>query len=219
MSRGAERAKLALAREPPTCCNGFSTTPTLFYFALAMKHKSKFSILTGAVPLLVALVAIAGQTIPLTVPQLVGKSQVILHGVVRSKTVQRDPQRRIYTRIELEVNEVWKGDGVTNRFRLVQAGGILGEEGMAVEGQAEFNVGEEVVAFMVLNARGEGVILGLSQGKFEVSADPVSGERLVRNSFHGGSPPDFDRTVPATSAGQRRLALAELKAQVKGGRP
>ncbi|HEY2952907.1 MAG TPA: hypothetical protein VGK40_10005 [Verrucomicrobiae bacterium] len=184
-----------------------------------MKHGVYFPIVWLTVSLLVALPLLAGQVVPFTVAQLTERSQVILHAIVRSRTVQRDPQGRIYTKIELDVSDVWKGAGVTNRFLLVQAGGILGEEGMAVEGQSEFAIGEEIVAFMVLNQRGEGVILGLSQGTFRVSRDPASGERFVHNPFHGGPPPGQIRGQLQPGSAGARLSLAELRSRVQGGRP
>src|SRR5947207_3049369 len=56
-----------------------------------------------------------------------------------------------------------------------------------VSGQVEYGIGEEVVAFLVLNHRGEGVTLGLAQGKFHIGKEAETGERLVHNLFHGES--------------------------------
>lgn len=144
--------------------------------------------------------------VPLSVEQLTAKAQLVLQGSVSSKTVQRDPQGRIYTRIELQVAETWKGDPKGKTFTLVQSGGVLGEETATFDGREEFSIGEEVVVFLVLNQRGEGVVIGLAQGKFKITTD-ANGEKTVHNIFHGRAP------------GSARLALGELKQRVQGGRP
>src|SRR5436190_10933160 len=62
---------------------------------------------------------------PLSIEELTSKAQVVLHGTVDSKSVQRDAEGRIYTRIELEVTEAWKGQARGKSFTVVQGGGVL----------------------------------------------------------------------------------------------
>jgi hypothetical protein len=166
--------------------------------------------MTGTFPLR------AVQRQPLSIEQLTSQSALVVRGTVLSESCQRDPAGRIYTKIELEVSEVWKGSLATNRFTIVHGGGILGGEKSVVSGQVEYGIGEEVVAFLVLNQRGEGVTLGLAQGKFHVWQEPRTGERLVHNPFHGTT----GTRGPAVSedAALRtppRLTLAELKQRVR----
>ena len=161
----------------------------------------------------------AGQMIPLSIDQLTAKAQLILQGKVVSTTVQRDAAGRIYTAVALQVDEVWKGSLSTNRFTLVHGGGVLGDEVATVSGEADYELGEEAVSFLVLNQRGEGVSLGLSQGKFHVWTDPAKGEKLVHNRFHGLHPSAANlsaNSVPA-AATLNRLTLADLKQHVRGG--
>jgi hypothetical protein len=160
--------------------------------------------------------ALGTQLTPWSVEQLAEKAQLVLHGVVLSKSVQRDPAGRIFTRIELQITEAWKGKVDGDRFVLVQGGGTLGEETAIVSDQEPYNVGEEVVVFLVLNPRREGVTLGLAQGKFHVGTDPVSHEKLVHNIFHGRSPAARETLLPGGS--RTPLSLAELKRRVQGGR-
>ena len=155
------------------------------------------------------------QFTPWSVERLTEKARLVLHGVVVSKSVQRDDAGRIFTRIELQVTEAWKGAAPGARFVLVQSGGTLGEETAAVSGQEDYDVGEEVVAFLVLNHRNEGVTLGLAQGKFHVSTDPTTREKLAHNPFHG-RPPET-RAAPPPDAPRTPLALTQLKTRVKGG--
>ncbi len=166
----------------------------------------------------VTLQAVATQFIPLSVEQLIEHSQLVLRGTVVSKTCQRNAEGRIFTKVELNVIEVWKGSA-TNRYTIVQSGGTVGEDCALVPGQAVYDVGEEVVVFLALNERGEGVTLGLAHGKFKVWKDQA-GEQTVQNIFHGRAPPG-EKTGFLPNAGhpKPRLALTELKRQVQGTRP
>ena len=177
-----------------------------------MKTKVIFTIAV----LLLAWTAHATRMLPLSIEQLTAQAQLVLHGTVASKTVQRDATDRIYTRINLQVTDAWKGQPNTNPFVIVQAGGVLGEEIAIVDGQEEFSIGEEVVVFLVVNERGEGVVIGLVQGKFKVAKD-ANGEKLVHNVFHGSAPGREER--PNDKAKARRLNLVQLKQRVQGDRP
>ncbi len=150
----------------------------------------------------------------LSIEELTAKAQAVLHGRVESKSVQRDAAGRIYTRIELALTEVWKGSAGGKNFTMVQGGGVLGEEVASVGGQEEFSIGEEVVVFLVLNQRGEGVVIGLVQGKLKV-AQEASGEKFVHNVFHGVAPGGAARGNGNGNVG--KLSLAQLKARVQGG--
>jgi hypothetical protein len=156
---------------------------------------------------------------PLSIESLTKQADVVLQGTVLSKTCQRDPAGRIYTRVELQVTELWKGAVPGSPFVIVRGGGVLGERQSVVAGQVQYDIGEEVVVFLVRNGRGEGVTLGLMQGKFHIWREGVTGSRFVVNPFHG---------APETAAGGIRsrstarpvadslalLELAELKKRV-----
>jgi hypothetical protein len=185
--------------------------------------------------------------VPLSIEDLSAKSQLIVHGTVVSKSCQRDPAGRIYTKVDLRVSEVWKGDWTRDQLCVVHGGGILGEERVEVSGQVEYQMGEQVVAFLVFNQRGEGVTLGLAQGKFHVWKDPANGILVAHNPFHGLRDPNVSRRgngpaprapnvgqtflsagsgdIPVhksraleNSPASRQLTLDELKERVKGER-
>lgn len=160
----------------------------------------------------------ADQMSPLSIEQLSTKADLVLQGKVLDQTVQRDPQGRIYTAVRLEVEEVWKGNLATNRFTVVHGGGVLGDEVAIVSGQANYEVGEEVAVFLILNSPEAGVSVGLAQGKFHTWRDPGTGERLAQNRFHGLRPaatgPSPGETAPATV--RDRLTVADLKRRVQG---
>jgi hypothetical protein len=141
--------------------------------------------------------------IPATLEQLSERAQVVVHGMVRERVIERDASGRVYTKVQIAVAETWKG-APGNDFTVVQSGGILGERAHHVDGQEPLEIGEEVVLFLVLNQHRQGVVVGLSQGKFKVRDQ--DGEKTVQNLFHGKDP-------------KAPLKLQTLKAKVKGGTP
>ena len=176
-----------------------------------MKTKAVFV----AALLLFAFAAQATRMSPLSIEQLTAKADLVLHGTIASKTVQRDTEGRIYTSVQLKVADTWKGVPKANPFTIVQAGGVLGEEIAAVDGQEEFLFGEEVVVFLVVNERGQGVVIGLAQGKFKVATD-ADGEKVAHNVFHGVAPETGSRS---NEKGKARLTVGQLKQRVQGGQP
>jgi hypothetical protein len=192
--------------------------PRFGYRVMNMRRRF-LRLLLPCVLMLSGAAARADQMIPLSIKELTSEADVVLQGKVLSTTVKRDPEGRIYTSVDLLVEDVWKGHVATNHFTLVRGGGVLGLEVSEVPEEADYEVGEELVSFMVLNQRGEGVSIGLSQGKFFVTQDAASGEKLVHNRFHGLHPsePNPPAGIQPASQIQNRLTLAGLKAQVAGG--
>src|SRR2546428_9045966 len=62
------------------------------------------------------------QFTPLSIEQLAEESALIVQATVLSKSCQRDSAGRIFTKVELEVADIWKGSLPTNRFTVVHAG-------------------------------------------------------------------------------------------------
>lgn len=152
---------------------------------------------------------------PLSIQDLTRQADLVLQGTVLSKSCQRDPAGRLYTRIDLQVSDVFKGALSGSPFVIVHGGGILGDRQSTVAGQVEYNVGEEVVVFLVRNQRGEGVTLGLMQGKFHVWTDPATHAKFAASPFHG-LPPAVAAVAPRTrsTGGADALRLSDLKRQV-----
>lgn len=195
------------------CPRDAGATPTL------MKFRRQLIAWTALLGLACSLAA--ALMIPLSIEELTGQAQLVLRGQVLSKSCQRDATGRIYTKVELLVAEVWKGTLAAGRLTVVHGGGILGEERVVVSGQVDYPIGEEVVAFLVFNPRGEAVTVGLAQGKFHVWKEQAGGAAFVQNPFHG-SPEPGAKTIHARNAAApapARLSLQELKARVQGGKP
>ena len=111
--------------------------------------------------------------VPVPVEDLAKRADAVVHGKVDALECTRDPAGRIFTRVELDVAEVWKGKPA-GRFTLVLAGGVLGARKVAVVGGPEYRLGEEVVVFTACNESGEPVTLDLAQGKFTVETAQAS---------------------------------------------
>lgn len=152
---------------------------------------------------------------PLSIEELRTTADVIVHGTVKSKACEQSPDGRIFTRVKLDFSEVWKGAINTNTFSIVHGGGTFGGITTMASIQVEFAAGEEIVAFLRLNDRGEGVVIGMVQGKFQVWRDKASGEKFVRNTFHGVA--EAEAGKPEGKAA--KLALRELATRAKGPKP
>jgi hypothetical protein len=149
---------------------------------------------------------------PLGIDELTRKADLIIRGTVLEKTSLRDDTGRIYTRVNVRVSEVWKGTLPTNAapdsLTVVQSGGTMGNVREEVSGDVQYDIGEEFVAFLVFNQRGEPVTIGLAQGKFHIWRDRQTGEQFAHNPFHG--------TPEVASGGnQGRLRVSELKQLVR----
>jgi len=150
---------------------------------------------------------------PVPVEDLAKRADTVVHGKVAALECTRDPAGRIFTRVELDVAEVWKGKP-SGRFALVLAGGVLGARKVAVVGGPEYRLGEEVVVFTARNASGEPVTLDLAQGKFRVEAAEASGAKHVANGVLGGPAEKSGYRLPT----QVPLELSELRRRVEAAR-
>ena len=173
------------------------------------------------VPVALAVVlsfAVAGQIAaaigaPVPVEDLTKRADTVVHGKVDALECTRDPAGRIFTRVELDVAEVWKGKPA-GRFTLVLAGGVLGARKVAVVGGPEYRLGEEVVVFTARTESGEPVTLDLAQGKFTVEAAQASGAKHVANGVLGGPADKSGYRLPT----QLPLELSELRRRVEAAR-
>lgn len=159
--------------------------------------------------LLSILATQASNIVPLPVSQLERQAELVVHGRVASVNVDRDPDGRLRTCVNLDVLDVWKGIVNRSPLRIVHGGGTLGNRRIHVSGQVEYSVGEEVVAFLVRNSTGDAVTVALAQGKFHVHRDAQTSEsnpRLsnpnhpaARNQTTRGNPKSTHPPNPADS--------------------
>ncbi len=154
------------------------------------------------------------QFVPMSIEDLSRRAEIVVHGTVIDSTCLTDTNGRIYTQVRVQVGEVWKGAANANPLVIVHGGGTVGSHHTVVSGQVEYHPGEEIVAFLVTNSRGQAVTVGLAQGKFEVLRDRATDSKWVRNIFYGRTADRTTVEVQSTAPNQR-LSLSELETRVK----
>ena len=120
-----------------------------------------------------------GEVIRMEREELIQRSDLIFVGEVTAKNCRRNAlDTMIVTDYEFQIDEILFGEHAGNTITLTFAGGILGEEGQAVSGVPEFQLGE-VVLFM--KAASEvplfSPLAGSWQGKY--SAMKIAGKTLA----------------------------------------
>ncbi len=120
-------------------------------------------------------------------PELVGRADRVVHGVVTETKVYWDAShRRIHTDTILDVIEDLKGDGPA-RLTVTMLGGRIDPIEMSVEGTPIFREGEEVVVMTSPRPDGKKNLVGFSQGVFRIEEDPRTGIRYAVAAGHAGA--------------------------------
>lgn len=119
-------------------------------------------------------------TLLLSTEQLTDASDYIVRGVVTNTWVDLDEQRGIHwTRVQLEVNEVFKGPEDTTELQLDIMGGFLNGKGTVIGDVPRFSPDEEVLVFVEVLESGILVPVGLKQGKMTIRIDPFTGQEML----------------------------------------
>lgn len=141
-------------------------------------------------------------------PQAVQQTERIVRGRVLGSepawAIGPDGNRRIYTFIELDLDEALKGEFGGRTLRVRELGGAIGKVGLQVPGTAKFSEGEDVVLFLGRKNSDDSYDLrGLMMGKYEVRRDESGNEFLLGPGLRAGrveaghahehSPGDDDR--------------------------
>ena len=162
------------------------------------------TVVLGLNILLFGVVRVEATQIPaFSLKGIADRADRIVHGRVESVETIKGGDGRLRTRVELVVDETWKGISEP-RVQVVQGSGVLGERWVRVVGEPEFRPGEEVVLFLVKTPTGEWVVAPLAQGKFSVTRNQ-DGVR-VGNGVLG-------------SAGTAPLGLPALRDQIRDKTP
>jgi hypothetical protein len=112
-------------------------------------------------------------------PTLVRSSSDIVVGRVQGqRSYWNDSHTAILTEVEVQVADVLKGSP-GSVVTVTQVGGEVGPYRYEAVGSPAFRDGEDVLLFLWRDSHGVPQVNGLSQGKFEIRADRVGGERLV----------------------------------------
>jgi hypothetical protein len=140
--------------------------------------------------LLVALSALAATSARATtlvhqdVAGLVGGSSDIVVGRVNTVHSRWDEyHQHIVTDVTVEVSESLMGE--RRRLTLTQLGGEVDGIRVTIPASPVFRPGEEALLFVWRDSRQQAQVNGLGQGKFDISRDPVTHERLVSRRLPG----------------------------------
>ena len=112
--------------------------------------------------------------------QLIDGADLIVRGQVQAVTPGPPWEGAPGTTIAISVQEQWKGTSLST-LRLVQPQGTERGITQEVPGLPTFRLEEEVILFVVREARGEYRVLGGKQGKFSIKTDPRSGKQVVED--------------------------------------
>ena len=173
------------------------------------------SLALGLTAMFVPSLATASLVQSLNLAELTARAErIVVAQVVSSKSDWDSSHRTIHTRIEIKVEEAWKGSvGPGERIVITQPGGSVGNIEMRVHGMPGFVLGEKAVLFLAGEARTR--VVGMSQGKRSVRWNGTA-KRWVAES------PEHSAVVRRDSLGQLRpvpaepaVGLDELREQVR----
>jgi hypothetical protein len=122
--------------------------------------------------------------------QLVNFSAAIVTGRVADLAVGRDPQTdAIYTYVTVAIDQVLKGEISEREIVVKQLGGRIGDQGLVVNGQAVFAMGETVLLYLEVRPRDATLYTSaLWQGKWNIERDATTGDLIaLRADPHDGN--------------------------------
>jgi hypothetical protein len=138
-----------------------------------------------------------------------------------------DKDKEIYTFVTFDQVESLSGSYAAPTLTLRFLGGQVGNDFVHVSGSPEFQVGQNVVAFVHGNGRYMVPLVGWTQGVFRVTRDPGTGQQVV--SDHEGNRVlalQGDRLIKETKnqpeariIGEGQAAIAGPQAQANAGSP
>jgi hypothetical protein len=149
-----------------------------------------------------------------------GSTRIVVAEVVATSSAFAEDRRRIFTTIEVQVAELWKGAmPAGGRFKFVQLGGSVGDLELKVHGLPSFRTGDRAVLFL----GGEGLssyLVGLGQGHRPLRYDVAARRWMVQPGDRSAA---VMRQTDSTGAARRLVAappetavpLDELRSQVR----
>ena len=161
---------------------------------------------------------IAGSTMPahasvmvrLSTNQMVDASDSIVRGKILEVWTEEDARGVVWTRAQLEVTQVLKGDSNRKKYILDQMGGTFGGSQSFVSGRAHFSVGEEGIFFLENMKSGRTMTIGLSQGKYTLRLDPHSRQTIVQRYAPPRGKAYDHRFIPLPPKGEEVVTLDDL---------
>ncbi|MHC4820410.1 MAG: hypothetical protein ACYTDX_01660 [Planctomycetota bacterium] len=132
-----------------------------------------------------AATATASIVLRVTPRELADEAHVVVEGRVSAIDVRWDDKHTAINHyVTFNVEQVHKGKAGAS-VTIVVPGGTVGDETLRVDGVPTFKDGERAVVFLWKNKRGELVVLGQAQGKFNLFHDKKTKTLVAQNSLKG----------------------------------
>ena len=153
----------------------------------------------------------------LEVEELARNSTDVFHGqIVSTQTYWNAEHTRIYTGVNVRINESFKGSSLRGEtIRVAQLGGEKDGFKTDYAGRPEFTAGETVVLFTTRTRSNELTVVGLKQGKMLVNGQSVtrdfSGLMLIERSKSGKEPQLLKTTSMQLTLNELRQRVASAK--------
>jgi len=167
-----------------------------------------------AVPALAPCDAAATTFMKTTLEQRVEMSDVIVRGTVAEVWTERDDQGVIWTRAQVEVSDVLKGDSDLETVVVDQVGGEWAGMHMAMPGASRYSPGEEIVVMLDELESGYMAPVGMFQGKYTVTMDPRLRQKIAVR-FHVANHRKFDHRFVPLPAESEAVTVAALESRIR----
>jgi hypothetical protein len=138
--------------------------------------------------------------------------RIVIAKVVATEAAWDPAHRKIFSTTTVDIEETWKGSG-SNRLRIVQPGGSVGDIEMTVYGMPRFAPGERSLLF--LRGADQFQVVGMAQGKRDLRWSAASHQWWV-DSADATDTLVLDREGKARrTSSDAHAALDDLRRQVK----
>lgn len=161
--------------------------------------------------------------VPMSLENLARSSVGSVVGTVTEITGVRSARGRLYTLIEIEVEEVLHGSVPGDRIVVREYGGKVGGDAEVIFGNPSYEAGERVLVFLDTHADGSLRTNHFALGKFRLEPDGRGGLRARRSFGPGvtvaGSLPEAPLTLEAVRRRISRTAAARAHGTSLRARP
>ncbi len=149
----------------------------------------------------------------MTFAERVDAAELIVRGTVQETWSEMGDDGQVWTRTQVAVEKVYKGDRDYEMVVVDQVGGAYGSQLQVVSGSARFSLGESVILLLDEQSSGRLMPLGMSTGKWTVRLDPYTQGEIVQR-FDPGMALDYDhRFIPLPKA-ENRETLGDLEGRI-----
>jgi hypothetical protein len=151
----------------------------------------------------------------LTSDQRVDLADLIIRGTVTEVWTERDDRGVIWTRAQVDVSSVIKGNQDADALIIDQLGGEWGGVRMSVGGAARFSQGEEGLFFIAENnGKTRFLLQSMGLGKWTIRIDPHSGREIVQQ-FMAPLNEDYDHRFIPAPAKEDRVFLSSFEERIQ----